>query len=119
MTDTTWIRAFGDKNIYTPGVMKADGGFNGNVNGTATNAEYIACEGAGYARVRWAGQGGQPSWLFGSNDGVNWYVWNPSNFNVNYANGAGNVGGYTFAAQTTDPGAGSALESNKVLLVYQ
>ena len=119
MTDTTWIRAFGDKNIYTPGVMKADGGFNGNVNGTATNAEYIACEGAGYARVRWAGQGGQPSWLFGSNDGANWYVWNPSNFNVNYANGAGNVGGYTFAAQTTDPGAGSALESNKVLLVYQ
>ena len=87
--------------------------------GTATNAEYIACEGIGYARVRWAGQGGQPSWLFGSNDGVNWYVWNPSNFNVNYANGAGNVGGYTFAAQTTDPGAGSALESNKVLLVYQ
>ena len=122
------------KSYFSP----TDGNFHGNVNGradsagyadsagsapanggTATNAEYIACEGAGYARVRWAGQGGQPSWLFGSNDGVNWYVWNPSNFNVNYANGAGNVGGYTFAAQTTDPGAGSALESNKVLLVYQ
>lgn len=127
------------KSYFSP----TDGNFHGNVNGradsagyadsagsapanggTATNAEYIACEGIGYARVRWAGQGGQPSWLFGSNDGVNWYVWNPSNFNVNYANsanyaaGAGNVGGYTFAAQTTDPGAGSALESNKVLIVY-
>lgn len=30
----------------------------------------------------WAGQGGQPSWLWGSNDGVNIYVWNPSNFSV-------------------------------------
>ena len=32
---------------------------------------------------------------------------------------ANSVNGLTFAAQTTDPGAGSALESNKVLLVYQ
>lgn len=30
----------------------------------------------------WAGQSGQPSWLWGSNDGVNIYVWNPSNFSV-------------------------------------
>jgi hypothetical protein len=36
-------------------------------------------------RVYWAGQGGQPTWLLGSNDGINWYVWNPSNFSVNYA----------------------------------
>lgn len=33
----------------------------------------------------WSGQGGQPSWLWGSNDGVNMYVWNPSNFSVAYA----------------------------------
>ncbi|MDB5238364.1 MAG: hypothetical protein JWM46_634 [Candidatus Kaiserbacteria bacterium] len=39
----------------------------------------------------WAGQTGQPSWLWGSNDGVDYYVWNPSNFNVNYANSAGAV----------------------------
>lgn len=55
--------------------------------------------GAGYAtRLRreggvdtiwnWAGQAGQPSWLWGSNDGTNMYVYNPSNFNVNYANSA-------------------------------
>ncbi len=46
----------------------------------------------------WAGQGGQPAWLWGSNDGVNHYVWNPSNFNVNYANTAGtafNITQYT------------------------
>ncbi len=39
----------------------------------------------------WNGQGGQPSWLWGGNDGTNTYVYNPSNFNVNYANGAGNA----------------------------
>ncbi len=48
----------------------------------------------------WSGQGGQPSWLWGSNDGTNMYVWNPSNFSVNYANSANSannantVGGY-------------------------
>lgn len=29
---------------------------------------------------------GQPSWVWGGNDGVNMMVWNPSNFSVNYAN---------------------------------
>ncbi len=38
----------------------------------------------------WSGQGGQPTWLWGSNDGENFYVWNPSNFSVNYAASAGN-----------------------------
>ena len=32
---------------------------------------------------------------------------------------ANSVNGLTFAAQTTDPGAGSALTTNKVLIVYQ
>lgn len=36
----------------------------------------------------WSGQSGQPTWLWGSNDGVNFYVWNPSNFSVNYATNA-------------------------------
>ena len=31
---------------------------------------------------------------------------------------ANSVNGLTFAAQTTDPGAGSALTTNKVLIVY-
>ena len=37
----------------------------------------------------WSGQGGQPSWLWGGEDGTNMYVYNPSNFSVNYANSAG------------------------------
>ena len=38
----------------------------------------------------WSGQGGQPTWLWGGGDGANMYVYNPSNFSVNYANSAGN-----------------------------
>lgn len=33
----------------------------------------------------WDGRSGQPTWLWGGNDGVNMYIYNPSNFNVNYA----------------------------------
>lgn len=40
----------------------------------------------------WSGQGGQPTWLWGGNDGSNMYVYNPSNFSVNYANSAGSCG---------------------------
>ena len=39
----------------------------------------------------WSGQAGQPSWLWGSNDGTNIYVYNPSNFSVAYAATAGAV----------------------------
>ena len=28
MTDTSWLRAYGSKNVYTPGIMQADGGMN-------------------------------------------------------------------------------------------
>jgi len=45
----------------------------------------------------WSGQGGQPTWLWGSNDGTNIYVWNPSNFNVNYATSAGSATSATTA----------------------
>lgn len=201
MIDDTWIRAYNNKNIYTPGVIQCDSGFNGNLNGnvngtvngiqirsgygvstnfpnqvctelgvdsgnhnflatlrcnqgnnsgmpqhgsgavwgcgdtqgyiytsyygpdawigggnankfvwqkqlafldskvsssgyadtagTATNAEYLGND-AAYMRMHWNGQGGQPTWLWGGNDASNMYVWNPSNFSVNYANSAGN-----------------------------
>lgn len=39
----------------------------------------------------WIGQSGQPTWLWGCNDGGNMYVWNPSNFSVKYATSAGSV----------------------------
>ena len=41
----------------------------------------------------WSGQAGQPSWLWGGNDGTNMYVYNPSNFTVYRCTGGINKGG--------------------------
>lgn len=38
----------------------------------------------------WSGQGGQPTWLWGGEDGTNMYVYCPANFNVHYATYASN-----------------------------
>lgn len=56
--------------------------------GTAWAANRLRREGNVDTIWYWAGQGGQPSWLWGGNDGANMYVYNPSNFSVNYANSA-------------------------------
>lgn len=50
----------------------------------------------------WSGQAGQPTWLWGGGDGTNFYVYNPSNFSVNYANSAGSAdsAGYANSAGT-------------------
>lgn len=55
----------------------------------ATNTQYLNND-SQYMRFHWNGQSGQPSWLWGGNDASNMYVYNPSNFSVNYANSAGN-----------------------------
>jgi hypothetical protein len=49
----------------------------------------------------WSGQVGQPTWLWGGNDGNNMYVYNPSNFSVNYATSAGSAGSVTNGVYTT------------------
>ena len=46
----------------------------------------------GVAGFNWAGQSGQPTWLWGGNDFNSYYVYNPSNFRVAYAASAGNAG---------------------------
>lgn len=56
----------------------------------------------------WSGQSGQPTWLWGGTDGVNMYVYNPSNFVVagsnyvkDYNNGVGTYFGYSTAGMTS------------------
>ena len=56
--------------------------------GTAWAANRLRREGGVDTIWYWSGQGGQPGWLWGGNDGVNMYVYNPANFSVNYANSA-------------------------------
>lgn len=45
----------------------------------------------GVAAFNWAGQSGQPTWLWGGNNFNSYYVYNPSNFRVAYAASAGNA----------------------------
>lgn len=87
----------------------AESGYRrGNVNITAENVGAVPLGGnagsadraarlgrngnAGYPMTfNWAGKTGQPSWLWGGENGEDMYVYNPSNFSVNYAASAGNV----------------------------
>lgn len=71
----------GSENINLPGV-NAKG--NQDTSGTAENANKLIGK-----NWNWSGQGGQPTWVWGGTDGTNMYVYNPWEFNVNYANSAG------------------------------
>lgn len=73
---------------------------------------YITSGGRAYPRrsdggdlnFYWSGQSGQPTWLWGGTDGTNMYVYNPSNFNVNYANSAGSASSATYASYPSSGG---------------
>lgn len=58
--------------------------------GSATNAQCLNNDDK-YMKFHWSGQDGQPTWLWGGNDSGDMYVYNPSNFNVNYATTAGSA----------------------------
>lgn len=73
--------------------ITASGGFTGTFYGNANTSTTAAKLGRGGntgvpMTFNWSGQNGQPSWLWGGNDGSNMYVYNPSNFSVNYAKSA-------------------------------
>lgn len=75
--------------------------------GSATNAQCLNND-SQYMRFHWNGQSGQPSWLWGGSDASNMYVYNPSNFSVNYANSAGTTldAPYTITYEGTYTGTG-------------
>ena len=85
----------GNYNSYSPSLTGtgASGTWGINVTGNASTATLankastLAQNGGSGAGMTffWSGQAGQPSWLWGSNDGSNHYVYNPANFNVNNA----------------------------------
>ena len=51
----------------------------------------------------WSGQKGQPTWMWGGNDRANQYVYNPSNFRVNYANSAGSANAVAWGNVSSKP----------------
>lgn len=62
------------------------GSCSGNAETATTAANASKLNGQNFY---WSGQGGQPTWVYGGSDGTNLYVYNPSNWSVNYANSAG------------------------------
>jgi hypothetical protein len=63
----------------------------------------------------YSGQSGQPSWLWGTNDGTSTNVWNPSNFNVNSATSSINANNASFLGGTAASSYLTNGSSNKTL----
>lgn len=80
------IHAKADSAVYadTAGSAPANGG-------TSHSARCLLLSGSLDGYFYYDGQGGQPTWLWGTNDGSNTRVYNPANFSVNYANTAGSA----------------------------
>lgn len=78
---------------------------------TATTAAKLGRSGSTSTPMTfyWYGQSGQPTWLWGGTDGTNMYVYNPSNFSVNYATSAGSASSATYINWT----AGNEIRFNK------
>lgn len=77
----------------------------GNISSqTVANAYHLRINSANtWSTWYWMGQSGQPTWLWGCNDGGNMYVWNPSNFSVKYATSAGSVAWANVTGKPTIP----------------
>ncbi|OKP66777.1 hypothetical protein BTE77_31375 [Ensifer adhaerens] len=80
-----------DGNIYMPWA----GDYLSNVLNskiTPDGRAYPRKIGGGDLNFHWSGQSGQPPWIWGGTNGVDMYVYNPSNFSVKYAINAGSAG---------------------------
>lgn len=103
-------------------------GWNGsNTFGVRVDtARYADSAGAAYPyrvggvvmQFNWSGQGGQPSWLWGGEDGTNMYVYNPSNFSVNYAARAQRANGNLYIDDNFGNGVVGAYASTRYQGVF-
>ena len=89
--------------------------FSGNLTGSVTGncsgtAGSVAWGNVSSKPFSYSGQSGQPSWLWGTNDGVTYNVWNPSNFNVNYATTSGTAGNITNFTVNQNVGTGNDVQ---------
>ena len=95
-------------NTYAPTLTGtgASGTWGINISGNAATATLASkastlSQGGGNGTAmtfNYAGQTGQPTWLWGTNDGVTTNVYNPSNFSVSYAASAGSASTATTAS---------------------
>ena len=78
MTDTSWVRTYNSKGMVASCFYATNW----------SSATYLLRSDGGAAAFNWSGQSGQPTWVWGGNSQHSYYVYNPSNFNVNSAQGA-------------------------------
>jgi hypothetical protein len=100
-TNSSWAFYFDLNGVLQTGTVPwtSVNGRPTNVSSFSNDSGYITSGGRAYPRrsdggdlnFYWSGQSGQPTWLWGGTDGVNMYVYNPSNFSVNYASTAGSA----------------------------
>lgn len=76
--------------VKIPGSLTVDQDITGNLYGCAKTLAN-AGDTNHPMTFHWNGQSGQPTWVWGGEDGTNMYVYNPSNFSVSYANTAGSA----------------------------
>jgi hypothetical protein len=103
-------------NCTFPTLNQNTTGSSGSCTGNAATATLAAksstlAQGGGNGTAmtfNWSGQSGQPAWLWGSNDGSNIYVYNPSNFSVNFATTATNATNATNATTAASCSGNSA-----------
>lgn len=100
-----------DGNIYMP----IYGNYLSNILDskiTTDGRSYPRRVGGSPINFHWSGQGGQPPWVWGGSDGQEMYVYNPSNFNVNYANSAGYANSSNYANSAGNvPGHGQGWQN--------
>lgn len=99
VSNGTWMTTSIDESTYGTCIAQteincANGGYCDN-SIVSENANHLYnTQGDGLKNsmtFNWVGKDGQPTWLWGGTDGSNMYVYNPSNFSVNYANSAGSA----------------------------
>ena len=81
----------------------ADNATNANHAKTAdtANRAYPRNANGGNINFHWEGKNGQPTWLWGGEDGTNMYVYNPAAFSVNHATTADSATNATRATSAT------------------
>lgn len=68
------------------------------------NRAYPRNANGGNINFHWEGKTGQPTWLWGGEDGTNMFVYNPAAFSVNHAKSAGYADNAGTASRSTNNG---------------
>lgn len=78
---------------------------------TANNRAYPRMADGGNINFNWKGMSGQPTWLWGGENGTNMYVYNPANFSVKHATSANSASSVAWGNISGKPNLASLASS--------